>query len=184
MQLEEFEQLLDGCRKRDRISQKRLYQHFYSLGMSVTIRYAKNRQEAEEICQDGFVKVFSKIQDYAGQGSFQGWLRRIFIRSAIDYFRKYRLALPVLEEIDLAAGLALESEALDRLSIDEKLHMVQRLSPAYRLAFNLYAVEGYTTAEIAGMLDVAEGTVRANLAKARLRLQMMIRDANKINSTV
>ncbi len=184
MTLEELELHLDGCKNGNRLSQKRLYQQFYGFGMSICNRYAHNREEAEEMCHDGFVKVFSKISDCAGVGSFKGWVRQIFVRSAIDHFRKYRHSQPVLDDIELALGISTaDNTALGNISTDEKLRLVQQLPPACRLAFNLYAVEGFSTAEIAASLHVAEGTVRANLAKARIRLQNMILESDKILAT-
>ena len=168
----------------NRLSQKRLYQQFYGFGMSICNRYAQHREEAEEMCHDGFVKVFSKIGDCAGVGSFKGWMRQIFVRSAIDHFRKYRQNQPTLDDIELASDIsATDGTPLDNISIDEKLHLVQQLPPACRLTFNLYAVEGFSTAEIAESLHIAEGTVRANLAKARIRLQTMVHQSDKISAT-
>lgn len=184
MTLEELEILLDSCKGGNRLSQKRLYQQFYGFGMSVCNRYAHSREEAEEMCQDGFIKVLTKIGDCAGVGSFKGWMRQIFVRSAIDYFRKYRQSQPILDDIELAGGVSIaDSTALDKISTDEKLYLVQQLPPAYRLAFNLYAVEGFSTTEIAESLHVAEGTVRSNLAKARIRLQILIHASDKIITT-
>lgn len=185
MTLEELEVLLDSCKTGNRLSQKRLYQQFYGFGLSICNRYAHNREEAEEMCHDGFVKIFSKIDDCAGVGSFKGWIRQIFIRSAIDHFRKYRQSQPVLDDINVAVEISsVGNSALDKLSIEEKLCLVQQLPAAYRLAFNLYAVEGFTTAEIAESLQIAEGTVRANLSKARLRLQDMIIKSDKLSTTI
>ncbi len=184
MTLEELEMLLESCRNGNRLGQKRLYQQFFSLGMSVCNRYSHNREEAEEMCHDGFVKAFSKIDDCAGVGSFKGWLRKIFVRSAIDYYRKYRKSQPILDDLEQAEGVFTESATpLDNISTDEKLRLVQSLPMAYRMAFNLYAVEGFTTTEIAESLHIAEGTVRSNLAKARQKLQIMILASDRINTT-
>lgn len=184
MILEELEMLLEHCKSGNRLHQKRLYQQFYGFGMSICNRYAHNREEAEEMCHDGFVKVFSKMNDCAGVASFMGWMRRIFVRSAIDYYRKYRQSQPIIDDIELAKSMPMTgSSALDKISVDEKLRLVQQLPTAYRIAFNLYAVEGFTTAEIAESLHIAEGTVRSNLAKARIRLQTMILASDKIRTT-
>jgi RNA polymerase sigma-70 factor (ECF subfamily) len=184
MSLEELEMLMESCKLGNRLSQKRLYQQFYSLGMSICIRYAQNREEAEEICHDSFVKIFSKIGACTGIGTFQAWMRQIFVRTAIDYFRKFKKKQPVLEQIEVAQHVAFENMALDQLAIDEKLRLVQALPAACRLAFNMYAIEGFSTAEIAGMLHISEGTVRANVAKARARLQVLIEISNKIPTTL
>lgn len=181
MTQDELERLIQGCRLGDRRSQQSLYRQCYSWAMSVCIRYAHGREEAAEMCNDGFMKVFLKIGDCAGANSFKGWLKKIMERAAIDHFRKYRLHQPQTDDLDVLAPVGIEPTALDALSAEEKLSMVQALPPACRLVFNLYAVEGYSTAEIAQMTDTAEGTVRANVAKARLRLQQMIQASEKIS---
>lgn len=152
--------------------------------MSISLRYAANREDAQEICQDSFVKAFSKIGDCAGAGSFKGWLRRIVVNTAIDFFRKRR-AQPFLDDLDTAFDLAAPADlsGLDKISFDEKMVMVAQLPTAYRVAFNLYAIEGFSTAEIAQKLQIVEGTVRSNLAKARLRLQKILEESDKIKIT-
>jgi RNA polymerase sigma factor (sigma-70 family) len=185
MNLEELEQLLDGCKNANRLSQKRLYQQFYGYGMSISMRYGQTREEAQEICQDSFVKIFSKIGDCASLGAFKGWMRRIFVNTGIDYYRKFQKSQPFLDDLDKAIGISdMPFSGLDAISIDEKLKMVSELPPAYRMAFNLYAIEGFTTTEIAESLQIAEGTVRGNLAKARFRLQKMILESEKINHVI
>lgn len=179
---DELERLIEGCRLGDRRSQQALYRKWHGLAMSVCIRYAHSREEAVEMCNDGFMKVFIKIGECAGATTFKGWLWKIMERAAIDYFRKYRLHQLPTDDINGVAPISIEPTAVDALSADEKLRLVQALPPACRLAFNLYAVEGYSTSEIAEMTRTAEGTVRANLAKARLRLQEMILESEKINT--
>jgi RNA polymerase sigma factor (sigma-70 family) len=184
MTLEELEQLLDGCKNGNRLSQKRLYQQFYGYGMSVSMRFGQNREEAQEICNDSFVKAFSKMGDCASVGAFKSWFRRILVNTGIDCYRKNK-SQPFLDDLDAAVGLsAAQTSGLDNISIDEKLKMVAQLPPAYRMAFNLYAVEGFSTTEIADSLQIAEGTVRGNLAKARFRLQKMIQESEKINHII
>ena len=184
MSIEELENTIEGCKNGSRLSQKRLYHNFYGYAMSISMRYAGSREEAQEVCQDGFVKAFSKIDDCAGVGSFKGWLRRIFVNTAIDYYRKQR-GRPFFDDIDTAIAVPAQTEptGFDKISIDEKLAMVAHLPTAYRLAFNLYAVEGFSTAEIAATLQIAEGTVRSNLAKARFKLQKMIEASEQFKHT-
>ena len=110
----------------------------------------------------------------AEPAAIKAWLRKIFVRAAIDYWRKYRQGQPVMTELEAAVNVPQQNPALDNLSAEEKLRLVQSLSPTYRLVFNLYAIEGYSTAEIAQQLSVAEGTVRANFAKARAKLREQI----------
>jgi RNA polymerase sigma factor (sigma-70 family) len=181
MSIEDLENTLEGCKNGSRLSQKRLYQQFFGYAMSVSMRYANNREEAQEVCQDSFMKAFSKMGDCASVGAFKGWFRRILINTAIDSFRKHRQSQPFMDEIGEANALVSSANSgLDNISIEEKLAMVSQLPPACKVAFNLYAVEGFTTAEIAETLQISEGTVRANLAKARFRLQKMIEESDKI----
>lgn len=175
--------VLLACKSGDRASQKRLYQQFYGFGMSIALRYAARREEAEEICHDGFLKVFAKIGDCRSVGAFKAWMRQIFVRAAIDYYRKFHQKQPFLETLDRATEVETENPALDNLSTEEKLGMVRQLPAVARLTFNLYALEGFSTAEIAAELGVAEGTVRTNLANARARLQKIILESDKIHHT-
>ena len=176
MTLEELETHIAGCRDGHRLSQQRIYRQFYALGMSVCIRYAHSREEAEEMCHDGFERAFSSIRSLAEPAAIKGWLRRIFIRAAIDHYRKYRRSQPVLDALEGAAATfsAVENTPLDHLSWQEKLALVQLLPPAYRIAFNLCAIEEYPTSEAAELLGIAEGTLRGNLAKARFKLRELI----------
>ena len=135
------------------------------------------------MCNDGFVKALLKIGDCQSVGAFTGWLRKIFVHAAIDHYRKYRQSQPVLGPIEAATGQVFtDSSAIDRMSVDEKLRLLKSLPPVYQMTFNLYVLEGFSTTEIAEKLQVAEGTVRGNLAKARLRLQSMIESTNKIST--
>jgi RNA polymerase sigma factor (sigma-70 family) len=185
MSIDDLETILDGCKNGSRLSQKRLYQQFFGYGMSVSMRYANTREEAQEICQDGFVKVFAKVNDCTSIGTFKGWFRRIIVNTAIDNYRKSRSSQSFLNDLDTEVGLvSSDTSGLDNISLEEKLSMVSLLPPACKVTFNLYAIEGFSTAEIAESLEVAEGTVRANLAKARFRLQKMIEKSDKIKYSV
>lgn len=181
MSPEQLSALLPALRNGQRDSQKLLYEQFYSVAMSVCIRYARHRQEAEEICNDGFVRIFLKIGDLQHPRAFVSWLRQTMVRAAIDYHRKFHKSeFQAADWEEAVMQASVEAPGLNDISYEEKLKMVQTLPAACRIAFNLYAVEGYSTAEIAHMLQIAEGTVRANVAKARTRLQEMISTAEQI----
>jgi RNA polymerase sigma factor (sigma-70 family) len=185
MSIEDLENTLEGCKNGSRLSQKRLYQQFFSYAMSVSLRYAHSREEAQEISQDSFVKAFLKIADCTSIGTFKSWFRRIIVNTAIDCYRKNHHNQPFLSEIEEAKTLTTtQSSGLDNISLEEKLEMVNLLPPACKVAFNLYGIEGFTTAEIAESLQISEGTVRANLAKARFRLQKMIEESEKIKISI
>lgn len=174
-------QILSDCKKGVRSSQKRLYQEFYSYGLTVCLHYSKNREEAEEILNDGFVKVFDRISQYQGEGTFKSWLRQILVRSAIDYYRKFHKSKIKKEEILAAQEDHVENEALYNLSMDDALRLLQLLSPAYRIVFNLFILEGRTHAEIARLLHIEIGTSKSNLAKARKNLQQLAIHYYQIN---
>ena len=168
--------LLRGCLKEDRTSQKMLYQHFYGYAMSVCLRYCKNRDEALEVLNDGFMKVFTRIGKYDPERSFKGWIRKIMIHTALDHYRKH-LKYYETKSLDIQnlTDLSYNDNALNRLAYEDLLDMVQKLSPAYRTVFNLHAIDGYTHEEIAEMLAISAGTSKSNLFKARANLQEMIK---------
>ncbi len=137
------------------------------------MRYAKNKEEGEEMVNNGFLKVFAKLDLYDSSQPFEAWFRTIMIRTCIDYFRKHS---PKVDFVDVEEQYNLEySESLiDNLDAEYILELVQKLPPAYRTVFSLNAIEGYSHAEIAEMLQIQEGTSRSNLAKARQKLQEWI----------
>ena len=165
--------IIKACQQGKAAGQRELYQQFYSYGMKVCVRYAQHEEEAREILNDSFVKVFQKISThYDLQLSFKAWLNKILVRTAIDYYRKRQHA-PQTIDVTLL-HVSYEADTLDHLSAQEILSLVQTLPPAYRMAFNLYAIEGYKHHEIAEMLGITEGTSKSNLAKARKHLQAKI----------
>ena len=170
---EELNELIKACRKHHLPSQKKLYQHFYSYGMTVCMRYAKDREEAKEILNDAFLKVFSRLDQYTIGLSFKAWLNRILVNTAIDHFRKYQ-NIPKMVDIVHAQHLRTAAKALDELSTAELLELVQKLSPSYRIVFSLYVIEGYKHWEIAQKLGISEGTSKSNLAKAKAKLKAML----------
>lgn len=165
--------IIESCRRQDPASQKRLYQHFYNYGMTVCARYAQNREEAKEIFNDGFYKIFTKIHQYNPEYSFKGWLSRIMVNTAIDHYRKNQTK-PQLVDIVHAQHYETQSIAVDNISKKEILQLVQTLAPSYRMVFILHAVEGYKHPEIAERLGITIGTSKSNLAKARTKLKAML----------
>ena len=154
--------------------QESLYQRFASKMYGVCLRYAGTSQDAEDILQEGFVKIFKKIGSFRGEGSFEGWLRRVFVNTAIEHFRRKRYLQPVGEkEENTIEGKYLS--VLDDMAEKDVLALVQQLSPGYRTVFNMYVVEGYTHKEIADMLGISEGTSKSQLSRAKVILQDMVR---------
>lgn len=141
--------------------------------MTVCLRYARNRADAEDILQDGFVRLFQHINQFKFQGSFEGWVRRIFVNAAL---KKYQAKKWQNEQthIDEVAESSIQSDVLSRMSEQEILHLVTQLPEGYRVVFNMYVIEGYAHKEIAAKLGINEATSRTQLLKARKHLQMQI----------
>src|SRR6202012_1950168 len=173
MREEELHQLIGDCLKQDRKSQKMLYKAFYGFSMGICLRYTGNRDQAAEVMNQGFFKVFTRIESYDFQKPFKAWLGKIMINTSIDYYRA-NLKMAYAEDLDKAEHMT-DGELPDRnLSYNDLLAMVQQLPPAYRTVFNLFAIEGYSHEEIAEMLNINTGTSKSNLHKARLKLKKMI----------
>lgn len=154
-------------------SQKTLYQEFYAYGMSICLRYADNRDEAAEILNDGFMKVFQNIGRFDLTRPFKPWLRRIIVNTAINHYHQKNRALKA-EELDRVNQNASEEKILSGITYDEILEMLRKLPPAYRTVFNLHVIEGYKHEEIAAMLGVSVGTSKSNLFKAKEQLRKIL----------
>ena len=175
----ELNLIINGCRRGDRLSQKHLYQNFYKYGMNISHRYARTEAEAEEMLNDAFLRVFSKIDMYNIELTFVTWFHTIVVRSAINYLKKYEHQ-PITTDIEMATPLSINDNIFSKMSSDEILELVRELPPSYRAAFNLSVVEGHSHSEIASMMGITEGTARSNLMIARQKLQNMVSQTNKI----
>ena len=171
-------ELIAGCIRQDRACQEALYKRFYGKMMGVTLRYAKNRDEASDMLQEGFIKVFTSIRNFASKGSFEGWVRRIIVNTAVDHLRRNKHEYMIVSTVYAREGdipdpaEEVEDENLmNNLSEAEILNAVSQLSPAYRTVFNLYVMENLPHKEIADQLGISEGTSKSNLAKARFQLK-------------
>lgn len=177
------DELIKGCLKNDRLAQKRLYERFYGKMTSVCMRYAGDKEQAIEMVNLGFFKVFKTLEGFAQKGgNLEAWIYRIMVNTAIDYLRaemRHRH-----DDIDKTVYIEDSSDVISDLSAEQILDMVQQLTPAYRAVFSLYVIEGYSHAEVAEMLGINEGTSKSNLAKARAKLQEMIIQLNKVNLSV
>ena len=166
--------LIEGCLRGDRKMQYALYERFAPKMYGVCLRYAANTEEAEDILQEGFIKVYKKISSYRGDGSFEGWIRRIFVNTAIEHFRKKNYLQPITEQEESTIEGKYVS-VLDSLAEKDIIQLVQQLSPGYRTVFNMYVVEGYTHKQIADILGISEGTSKSQLSRAKLILQDLVR---------
>ncbi len=166
--------LIRGCLDGNRRMQEELYRRFSPKMYAVCLRYAGNAEEAEDILQEGFIKIFNKMHSFRNEGSFEGWIRRVFVNTAIEHFRRKKYLMPVTEkEENTLEGDSLS--ALDHLGAKDIIALIQELSPGYRTVFNMYVVEGYTHKEIAELLGISEGTSKSQLSRAKVILQEMVK---------
>lgn len=172
----EEQEIIVGCKRGEAWARKQLYEQFAPAMLSVCTRYAGNRETARDLLQDGFIKVYTKINTYSGSGSFAGWLRRIFVTTALEFLR-HNDVIKQSVNIDECSEIADEigHSAVEKLSADDLLKCIAELPDGYRTIFNLYAIEGYTHAEIAEMLHIQESSSRSQFGRARLLLQKNIR---------
>ena len=173
-----YNKLVQGCLKNDRISQRKLYDLLSSKFFGMCLRYAKNVRTAEDMLQEGFVKIFKYLHKYSGKGSFEGWARRIMVNTAIEIYRKESKLFPLVNYEDQIYEPKFVYDS-DHLEYEDLLNHVQKLSTGYRTVFNLFVIEGYSHKEIAGLLSISEGTSKSQLARARNLLQKMITEENR-----
>ena len=176
----DYDEVINGCLKGDRRAQQQVYQLFYGKMLPVCLRYTQNIDQAKDIVQDGFIKVFTNIEKYNRKGSFEGWIRRIMVNTAIDFFRKSKNDWLLLgEDQSMEDYMEVEEEEEDmdsqyEFSAAQVIEAVQKLSPAYRTVFNLYVFENLQHNEIAEKLGISIGTSKSNLAKAKKSLKKIL----------
>jgi RNA polymerase sigma factor (sigma-70 family) len=186
---EELTYHVAGCASNSRESQRIMYSSFYGYAMAICDRYAGNQDDAVEILNDGFLKIFREIHHYKPAytdvvSSFKGWLRKIMVYTAIDHYRKYhkhKVVMPLDNVEYQVAGM--HEDGLDKISYEEIIRAVQELSPGYRTVFNLFIIDGLSHDEIANKLDISSGTSKSNLSKARKQLQKILFKKNEIQET-
>lgn len=165
--------LLSGCQDGDRHCQQALYDRYAPRMFAICLRYADDYHQAEDLLQEGFLKVFRALGSFRGDGSFEGWMRRVFVNTAIEQHRRKHHLYPLLD----VAGTEREEHdpgVLEHLAAEDLMALVNGLSPGYRAVFNLYVVEGYPHREIADLLGISEGTSKSQLARARVILQQRV----------
>ena len=167
--------LINECKKGDRRAQKAIYDSLAPKMFAVCLRYMGDREAAEDILQDGFVTLFTKLGSYLGEGSFEGWARKIFVNTALMSLRKNDV-LKNTEDVDSAWNVSSpDPSVMDRISYNEIVKLVQQLPAGFRTVFNMYVIEGYSHKEIAQELDISEATSRSQLLRARAILQEKIK---------
>lgn len=178
---EGLQQLVAECKAEKRRAQHKLFQLFYGKVMAVCMRYAKDEEEAQDMLNEGFLKIFTQIDKYESTGSFEAWLKKVIINTCIDYQRKYKTLTQTtnfddIPEIEMRTTE--ENIAISKMSTDELLQLIQQLPPTTRNVFNLYVFEEYPHAEIAKLLNMKEGTSHWHLNFARTKLKEMINARN------
>ncbi len=169
--LNEEEELIKRCVKNERKAQKILYDRYAPLMLSLCLRYVRSADVAQDVLQDGFVKVFSKISEFRFQGSFEGWLRRVFVTTSLELLRKNDLLAYAEDVSQIEKEDELVYDVIDTITANEILNVIADLPDGYRTVFNLFAIEGYSHKEIASILQITETTSCTQFLRARKALQ-------------
>jgi RNA polymerase sigma factor (sigma-70 family) len=179
---ENVNELINGCLQNNRKFQEQLFKLYYGKMLAVCMQYTNDRDTAQEIVQDSFIKIFEKLNLFDNKGSLEGWIRRIVVNTAIDRIRKSKKDPFLIDnDNDYMLGGVNPMEELEDLKLSEEkseiiLEAIQKLSPAYRTVFNLYVIEEFSHKEIAEKLGISEGTSKSNLSKARVNIHKLIED--------
>ncbi len=180
------EVLIEGCRNNDRKAQKRLYEQYFGKMYSVCLRYMKQEDEALAVVNTGFYKVFKNIVQFKNQGSFEGWIKRIIINTALDAIKEqknYKLNItPNSEYLDIYSGET-QNDVVSKYNVQEIMLLVNTLPPMAKAVFNMYAIDGYNHKEIGEALNISEVTSRTYLHAARQKLKVMIKKKTKVEIT-
>jgi RNA polymerase sigma factor (sigma-70 family) len=171
-----IDDLISGCKAGYRQAQEQLYLQSAPKMFAVCMRYARDRMEAEDILQTGYIKVFQKVGEFKGEGSFEGWIRRVMVNTAIESYRKNQRSLNIVQ-IDEAVeqlGGADSFQDFSGMGMQDLLKLIQKLADGYRVVFNMYVIEGYSHKEIAETLGITESTSKSQLSRARAILQQEI----------
>jgi RNA polymerase sigma-70 factor, ECF subfamily len=169
--------VIAACKGDDPMAQRALIKLYFGFVKSISLRYSSDNQLADEIVNESFLKVFNNLHKYDEKQAFKGWLRTIVVNTAIDYYRK-SIQQPDYENLDNVHLADLNEDVISRISAEEILELIRKLSPVYRMVFSLYVLDGYTHKEIAEKLGIKEGTSKSNLQDARKKLQTMILKLN------
>jgi len=166
--------LIEGCIKGDRRMQEELYRRFAPKMYAVCLRYSNNSEDAQDLLQEGFIKVYRNLHRFRAEGSFEGWIRRVFVNTSIEHFRKKSAKLSMVSEKEESTIEDTDISALESMAEKDIINIIQELSPGYRTVFNLYVVEGYSHKEIGDLLGISEGTSKSQLARAKAVLQKKV----------
>ena len=173
------EEMIKGCLKNNPLAQRTLYNKLGPKMMGVCLRYMTNMEEAQDVLQDGFVKVFDKLGAYSGTGSFEGWVRRIFVNTALDAIRKNKKLKHQRQIDDVAFALRSNDFIFETLVAEDLMKVLQELPLGYKTVFNLYAIEGYSHKEIAKKMNVTVSTSKSQFSRAKAMLREKITELEK-----
>ena len=173
--MEDFKPILSDCIAGNQKAQAKLYQLFAPKRFGVCLRYARDRMEAEDNLQEGFIKVFNNLKSFRNDGSLEGWIRRIMINVSLEKFRKQHLLYPV-EDVSVYDSINFSDDVIAKISADDLMKLIQELPPRYQLVFNLYVIEGMSHQEIAGEMSITQGTSKSNLSRAREILKRKVQE--------
>lgn len=181
---ENLELLVKKAISNDRVAQNKLYELLAARMFPVCLRYSKSREEAEEILQESFIKMFTHLKQYRNDGSFEGWVRKIVVNTALQKLREKARSYPIvniIEEISEQTSVS-ENNTYSNIGFKVLLELIQKLPPTYQMVFNLYVFEGLKHKEIAKLLNISEGTSKSNLYDARMILQKEISKLDRSSS--
>ena len=177
------QEIIAGCRKKDRALQEHLYKIYYSMFLKVCARYAKSMQDAEQLLNDGFLKVFTQIDKFNNTGSFAGWMQRIMVNTCLDYLRSGSLKEDMIMHVNAIpaeeSNLSVGNEAIENMDFRELVKLIQLLPAMTRTVFNLYVFDGFNHRQISEQLDITEGTSHWHVHQARNMLQKKIMKSDK-----
>jgi RNA polymerase sigma factor (sigma-70 family) len=175
------DELVKGCLRRDRNAQRQLFDLYSSKMYGLCYRYVRHAMEAEDIMVTAFTKIFERIEQFKGEGSFEGWIRRIMVNEALTHLRKAR-TMYLETELEQADREPDYDKLSDHLEAEDLMKMIQELPAGYRLVFNMYAIDGYSHKEIADHLGISENTSKSQLSRARVYLQKMLAEQNWVSN--
>lgn len=176
------EELVKGCVSKKPAAQKALFEKFSRKMMGVCLRYAERTEEAEDMLQNGFIRVFEKIETFRGEGSLEGWVRKIVVNESLSWLRKNKMEKMNLDIEDAKYMLPGNNHVSETVNEKDLLKMIQKLPTGFRTVFNMYAIEGYSHKEIGELLGISEGTSKSQYSRAKVHLQHMLGAENPANS--
>jgi RNA polymerase sigma factor (sigma-70 family) len=168
--------LANKCVEGDQLAQRKLFEKYAPKMMGVCLRYTRDAEQAEDVMQDGFVKVFTKLDKYSGEGSLEGWVRRIMVNTALDHIRRNTKFNANVSMDDVEYKVESDSDALGSLMEEDLLKLIQEMPDGYRTVFNMFAIEGYSHKEIGEQLGVSENTSKSQYSRAKAYLRMKVEE--------